>query len=178
MIVGKLVYLEAIEKNDLPKLMYWRNREDFRKYFREYREINSDMQERWFENSVLKDNSTVMFSIKSIKDSELLGCCGLCYIDWINRNADLSIYVGFQNVYIDENGYAEESCKLLMDYGFNKLGLHKIWTEIYEFDNKKKKLYDKLELNLDGVLRDNYFYDGKWWDSYIFSILNNDYFDK
>lgn len=172
MIEGERVYLEAIEKGDLPKLMEWRNREDFRKYFREYKDINTEMQTKWFETSVLNDNSTIMFSIKSIDSNELLGCCGLCYINWIHRNADLSIYIGWENVYIDEEGFAEESCKLLLDYGFNQLGLHKIWTEIYEFDEKKIKLYEKLNFHVDGILRENYYYGGKWWNSYILSILN------
>lgn len=176
MIKGERVYLEAIERKDLPKLMEWRNREDFRKYFREYRDINTELQNRWFETSVLNDISTIMFSIKSIESNELLGCCGLCYINWIHRNADLSIYVGYKNVYIDEEGFAEESCKLLLNYGFNQLGLHKIWTEIYEFDVKKKKLYDKLNFHVDGILRENYYYDGKWWNSYILSILNTSTF--
>jgi len=55
------------------------------------------------------------------------------------------------------------------------LDLNKMWTEIYVFDVKKKRLYDKLGMKVDGVLRQNYFYDGKWWDSYIISILASDW---
>ena len=74
----------------------------------------------------------------------------------------------------DEKGYAEESCRLLLDYGFNELYLNKIWTEIYEFDDKKKALYDKFDFRQDGLLRQNYWYDGKWWDSRILSILKSE----
>jgi len=175
MIRGKSIYLSAIEKEDLKKLMDWRNIPDFRKHFREYREINTDMQEAWYQNKVLNDNSTIMFSIKRVSDNELIGCCGLCYINWIHRHADLSLYIGWNNEYIDDTGYAKESCILLFNYAFNELGLNKIWTEIYEFDEKKKKLYDELNMQLDGVLRENYYYDGKWWDSYILSILYRDF---
>ena len=63
MILGKTVYLTAVEKKDLPQLMIWRNKEELRKYFREYREINEDMQNKWFEEKVLNDFSTIMFSI-------------------------------------------------------------------------------------------------------------------
>ncbi|AKN33926.1 acetyltransferase [Clostridium carboxidivorans P7] len=177
MIKGEKVYLAALEKEDLPQLMKWRNREDFRKYFREYREINSNMQEKWFEGKVLNDPTTLMFSIKRISDDELLGCCGFCYINWVNRFADLSLYIGWNNTYIDNEGYAEESCKLLFDYGFNEIGLNKIWTEIYEFDNKKMELYSKFLFKKDGELRQNYFHDGKWWNSYILSLLQEE-FDK
>ncbi|KZL94097.1 GNAT family N-acetyltransferase [Clostridium magnum] len=178
MILGEKIYLTSIEREDLHKLMHWRNREDFRKYFREYREINTDMQNKWFESKVLNDPSTIMFSIKRVSDDELLGCCGLCYINWVHRHADLSLYIGLNNIYIDEEGYAEESCRLLFKYGFNELGLNKIWTEIYEFDMKKIKLYSELGFKKDGVLRQNYFYDGKLWDSYVFSILQGEFMCK
>lgn len=175
MINGEKVYLTAIERKDLPKLMDWRNREDFRKYFREHREINIDMQEKWYESKVLNDPNTIMFAIRSTENGELLGCCGLCYINWIHRHADLSLYIGWNNSYIDEEGYAKESCKLLFNYGFKELGLNKIWTEIYEFDIKKKSLYDNMKFQLDGVLRENYYHDGRWWDSLMLSLLKKDY---
>ena len=40
MIRGKKVALRAVEKEDLPYLMEWRNRPEYRQYFREYRELN------------------------------------------------------------------------------------------------------------------------------------------
>lgn len=174
MINGEKVYLAAIEKSDLPKLMEWRNKPSFRKHFREYREINLDMQEKWYEDKVIGDKSTIMFSIKSVENHELLGCCGFCYINWIHRYADLSLYIGWNNTYIDNEGYALEACKLLFNYGFSELNLNKIWTEIYEFDNKKKKLYESMNFKVDGVLRQNYFYNGKWWNSYILSLLKDE----
>ncbi len=177
MIRGEKVYLTSIGKEDLPKLMNWRNREDFRKYFREYREINIDMQNKWFESKVLNDPNTIMFSIKRISNNELLGCCGLCYINWVHRHADLSLYIGWNNTYIDNEGYAEESCRLLFNYGFKQLGLNKIWTEIYEFDIKKKELYEKFKFNIDGILRENYFYNGSYWNSSILSLLSKEFLE-
>ena len=88
MIKGNKVYLTSIEREDLEILRNWRNREDFRKYFREYREISKDMQEKWYQTKVLSDPSTIMFSIHDSLTNELVGCCGLCYINWVNKNSD------------------------------------------------------------------------------------------
>ena len=175
MLKGKLVSLHAVEKEDLQQFRNWRNNPDFRKHFREYRELNMRQQEIWFEEKVVKDNTALMFSIKRNNDGELLGCCGFVYINWVHRHADLSLYIGWQDSYIDEEGYAEESCRLLLDYGFNELCLNKVWTEIYEFDEKKKTLYEKFGFYQDGLLRQNYWYDGKWWNARILSILSGDY---
>ena len=51
------------------------------------------------------------------------------------------------------------------------MALNKIWTEIYEFDEKKLNLYDKLGFKKDGFLREQYFHDGKWWGSHMLSLL-------
>ncbi|MDK2961318.1 MAG: hypothetical protein PWP20_444 [Eubacteriaceae bacterium] len=175
MLKGKLINLTAIEKKDLMKLMEWRNNPNYRRYFREYRELNTTMQENWFEKKVISDDSTIMFSIRKNDTDELLGCCGLCYINWINGSADLSLYIGWENTYIDEVGFAEESCKLLFEHAFNELRLNRIWTEIYDIDQKKKSLYEKIGMKVDGVFRESYFYDGQYHNSYIFSILEKDF---
>lgn len=175
MFKGQKIYLDAVNKEDLPSLMYWRNLPEYRKHFREYRELNMDMQLRWYENKVVNDNTTEMFAIRLNETDELIGCCGLCYINWVHRNADLSLYIGWEKSYIDKEGYAEEACKLLFDYGFKELGMQKIWTEIYCFDEKKLELYKKLGFSIDGELRNQYFYEGKWWNSYMLSLLTEEW---
>lgn len=172
---GEKIYLRAVEEKDLEQLMIWRNIEDFKKHFREYRELNIEMQKKWFVEKVVNDKSTEMFAIIRAEDDKLLGCAGLCYINWVHRHADLSLYIGWEESYIDNEGYASEACMLLFDFGFNQLGLNKIWTEIYEFDNRKKSFYDSIGMKVDGILRENYYYDGKWWNSYILSILKGEY---
>ena len=101
MIKGKLIGLCPLENEDLEFLRTWRNNPNFRQYFREYREISKDMQAEWYKRT-LNDKSTIMFAVRRLSDNALLGCCGLCYINWVNRNADLSLYIGYDDLYIDE----------------------------------------------------------------------------
>jgi RimJ/RimL family protein N-acetyltransferase len=173
-IKGNSIFLTAVEHSDLEQLKEWRNNPDFRKNFREYREINNENQKIWYDKTVINDRNTMMFSIRDILNNELLGCCGLCYINWVHRYADLSFYIGKANSYVDEQ-YAPDAVKVLMEYGFNEIGLNKIWTEIYEFDNRKINFLQKFGFKKDGQLRENYFYNGKWWDSMIFSLLSREY---
>lgn len=178
MIKGNKVALRAINDADIEVLREWRNRSDYRKFFREYREISVLDQRKWYENTSSGNDRVIMFAIVELESNELIGCCGLCYINWVQRLADLSLYIGLNGVYIDDEGFAEEACGLLFDYGFGELCLHKIWTEIYEFDSKKNELYLKLGFKQDGLLRDNYFHEGKWWNSRIMSLLNNEWTNK
>jgi RimJ/RimL family protein N-acetyltransferase len=176
MITGKLTGLRAVEASDLEQLKQWRNVPSFRKNFREVRELNNDNQQKWFQS--LQNNLTrdYMFSIVDLKDNSLIGACGLLYINWIIRSADFSFYIGKDEVYMDEKGYAEDAVRLLLNYGFNNLNLHKIWMELYEFDKKKLDFFkNKFSFITDGTLRDNCFEDGHYWNSYIISLLGKDF---
>jgi RimJ/RimL family protein N-acetyltransferase len=170
MLKGKLVDLRAIERADLATLLAFRNKPEFRRFFREYRELSSSDQERWFETVVLKDPSTRMFSIVESTTGRLLGACGLCYINWVDRNADLSIYIGADDLYIDDK-FAPDAAKVLMDYGFKELGLHRIWAEIYSIDEKKERFFNNLGFALDGRHRETHWTEGDWVDSLFYALL-------
>ena len=76
MLSGKVSVLTAVERGDLKQLLDWRNNPEFRKHFREYRELNMDQQTQWFEQKVNGDPATVMFSIRDKETMKLVGCCG------------------------------------------------------------------------------------------------------
>lgn len=172
MLEGQLVGLRAIEREDLPQLLEWRNNPNYRRYFREFRELNSVNQNNWFDKVVMGDHRTMMFSIIELATDRLLGACGLCYIDWVNRNADFSIYIGADNLYIDDY-FAPDAAKTMMEYGFGELGLHRLWAEIYDFDEKKKLFFDKLGFSCEGRFRHTHWAEGAWHDSLFYSILED-----
>lgn len=175
MIRGHLVGLRAVEKEDLPFLRDWRNNTDFRRNFREVRELNLYNQHQWIEK-VNNSPNDFMFVIVDLQNEEAIGACGLLYTNWIIRSADFSFYIGKDDLYIDKEGLAQEATQLLIDYGFKNLNLHKIWMELYEYDAKKINFFTKIfYFKQDGLLRDNCFEDGRYWDSYIISLLEEDY---
>ena len=175
MIKGQMVGLRAVEKEDLPCLRDWRNLSDFRKNFREVRELSLADQEAWFENLQQTKHINYMFTIVDLKSNKPIGAAGLLYINWTIRAADFSFYIGDKEMYIGNNEETKEAAQLLIDYGFKDLNLHKIWMELYEFDSQKINFFIKqFDFKQDGLLRDNCFHNKKYWDSYIISLLEDD----
>ena len=172
MLKGRYTALRAIEKEDLSYLLAWRNEPKLRRYFREYRELNFEQQMHWFEHIVNNDMSTRMFAIVD-SQKELLGAAGLCYIDWMNRTADFSIYIGKDGLYIDEL-LAPDAAKVMIEYAFEELGLNRLWSEIYSFDQAKVKFFNALGFQLDGRHRQTHWAEKKWHDSFFFSLLATD----
>ena len=174
MLRGKLTGLRAIEPEDLAQLLEWRNRPEYRRYFREYRELGMDQQKSWFTEKVLRDKNTIMFAIVELETEKLLGAAGLCYIDWVNRNADFSIYIGEDSLYIDE-ALATDAALVMINYAFRELGLHRVWTEIYEIDQKKEKMFRTLGFTREGRHRQTHWSEGRWQDSLFFSLLEGEF---
>jgi len=173
MLKGSFVGLRAIERADLSILLEFRNNPEYRRYFREYRELSMANQNVWYDEIVMKDPKTVMFSIIELESDRLLGACGLCYIDWINKNADFSIYIGANNLYIDDK-FAPDAALIMAQYGFEELGLHRLWAEIYDFDNLKKNFFENLGFKLEGSHRETHWSEGRWHDSLFYSLLNGE----
>lgn len=170
MLSGRHVGLRAIEREDLPQLLAWRNRPEYRRYFREYRELGSEQQTNWYMQSVLGNRDICMFAIMSLADQRLLGAAGLCYINWQSRNADFSIYIGADDLYIDDH-YALDAARVLLRYGFEELGLHRVWAEIYDIDEPKKALFDELGFTLEGRHRETHWTEGRFVDSLFYGLL-------
>lgn len=173
MIKGKNVGLRAVEKEDLPYLRDWRNIADFRKHFREVRELSLTDQEAWFESLQKTKHINYMFTIVDLETGKPIGAAGLLYINWVIRSGDFSFYIGDEKMYIGNDGRAKEAAQLLIDYGFKNLNLNKVWMELYEFDLQKIDFFIK-EFNFvkDGLLRDNCFENGRYWDSLIISLIS------
>lgn len=169
LIVGKNVKLRALETEDLPKLKELRNRKEVRIHVREYRILGMINQKEWF-NSLFKENppKAIMFAVLNMKNS-LIGICGLTYIDWKNRNAEISILLSLKNW--QKRKESKDTISLLIKYGFDELNLHRLWVEIYNIAPENIKLFKKMKFSKEGVLRHRLWRDGKWHNSFIFAKL-------
>jgi RimJ/RimL family protein N-acetyltransferase len=88
----------------------------------------------------------------------------------VNRNADFSIYIGADNLYIDTH-YAPDAARIIARYGFDELGLHRLWAEIYAFDAPKTAFFEGLGFTREGRHRQTHWSEGQWHDSLFFSLL-------
>lgn len=172
MIPGKKVILRAIEESDLEQLKNFRNQPYIRKMCREYRLLNMENQRRWF-HSLIEDKNTIMFAIETRSTKKLIGACGLTYIDWKNRKAESSIYGGSKNW--QEDPLIVDALETLMKYAFYEVNLHKLYAEVFAFNRLTAKLLENCNFTKTGVMKTNHFEDGKFWDSYIYSILRDEY---
>jgi RimJ/RimL family protein N-acetyltransferase len=137
------------------------------KYLRQKWMLSEREQEEWFINDSQKHG---LWYVWENNYYELCGVFGLTYIDWQSRKAELS--------FITKEYVNESSGQMVLEalkIAFNELNMNKVWVEIYEFDQVKWDLLVRLGFSQDGILRENYYWDGKWYSSIILSIVKSDY---
>lgn len=172
---GKYIRLRQIEEKDLPRFRDWRNSPWIRAYTREYRPLNMLNQKEWFE-SLAKDRSSIMFAIEKKDDSKLIGCCGLTHLNWKEGHGEVSIYIGEEKW--QSKGYASDALKLLLDYGFRELRLHRIYAIIYEYNEASVNFFEKNGFRFEGRHREARFWNGKFYDELVYGILDYEYFQQ
>ena len=172
MIEGKIINLRALEVEDLKQLRDWRNTEFVRKTCREYRLLSMEHQKRWFDSLLKTPPDNIMFGVES-KNEKLIGVCGLVWINWKNRNAEVSIYIGEEEW--QKKGVATDSLKTLVKYGFETLNLHRIYAVIFEFNEHSIKLFEKCGFKFEGKQREAHYVDGKYWNELIYGMLREEY---
>jgi RimJ/RimL family protein N-acetyltransferase len=173
MLSGGQACLRAIERADLEQLRAWRNAPELRRFFRERRELASEDQVAWFERVVRNGSRSpdaIMFAIQSQATGALVGACGLCYIDWVDGTAEMSVYIGEGLAYVDDT-LAPDACQILLRYAFDELDLHRLWVEVYAYDRRKVELLEAANFVQEGRLRRHRFHAGAHHDSLLFGLL-------
>ncbi|HEX2298467.1 MAG TPA: GNAT family protein [Pseudonocardiaceae bacterium] len=69
------------------------------------------------------------------------------------------------------HGLGTEATRLLVGYGFEYLGLHRISLEVYAFNPRARRVYEKVGFVAEGVLRDALLWEDERVDAVVMSIL-------
>ncbi|WP_079171002.1 MULTISPECIES: GNAT family N-acetyltransferase [unclassified Streptomyces] len=73
-------------------------------------------------------------------------------------------------------GYGTEATRLILGHGFEALGLHRISLEVYAFNPRARRAYEKAGFVAEGVLRDALLWEGERVDATVMSVLAPEWF--
>lgn len=105
-------------------------------------------------------------------DGFLIG--GVCL--YVDNFQDKKAWLGyrFHKEYWGK-GYATESTKAIIIYGFQDLKLHRIQAKCDVLNNASSKVLEKCGFLKEGYLREECWQKGRWRDSFLYSILESEY---
>jgi ribosomal-protein-alanine N-acetyltransferase len=173
-ITGKKIYLRGLTREDLTGPMFqWANDPQVTHFmFMGLRPNSSEQLQKEFEalNTSEKD---FVFAIIDKKTDQHIGNAGLYTVNWISRSAEYRIIIG--NPKFWNKGIGQEAAKLLIDYGFQKLNLNKVWLGVNRENKAGVQSYKKSGFTEEGILRQEIYRNGKYYDAIRMSFLRQEY---
>jgi RimJ/RimL family protein N-acetyltransferase len=98
-----------------------------------------------------------------------IGNVALQRLNWIYRSAELAIVIGDKNHRGKGHGFI--ACNMVMQHGWERLGLHRIWTGTAATNVAMCKTALKLGMKEEGTARDGMFLTGQYVDVKMFGAL-------
>lgn len=102
----------------------------------------------------------------------LIGGCRLDIHSAAGRSADLG-YVLHPRHW--GHGHATEATRALVDFGFGRLALHRIWATCDVDNHASARVLEKVGMRREGHLRQSVRRRGAWRDTYLYAILEADW---
>jgi len=169
-----VIVLRALTESDISATLRWNNHKELKDLYAGHPfPVNIEMEREWY-NKILKSNiPTTVFGIELISEKKLIGLSILKNINLIHRKAEFAIFIGDEQV--RGKGYAKESTCQTLSFGFNQLGLNKIYLFVQKNNSAAIKLYEKVGFQFEGELRKSVYKNGKFINELVMGILKEDF---
>ena len=101
-----------------------------------------------------------------------MGLVELVEINVIHRNCEFQIIVAPS---AQGKGYAAPATRKALDYAFRILNLHKVYLYVDVANEKAAHVYEKLGFAEEGLLREQYFSNGRYRDARLMGMFQRDF---
>lgn len=177
-IDGNLVYLRTLEASDAENVLdlQLRNKDFFRKYSgtrtEDFYTLDFQLDAITKSISQMEKEEKYTFGIFLKETDALIGTISLSEI---LRGPLQSCFIGYT---LDKahngKGYTSEAVRLLVDFGFKELKLHRIEAGVMPHNLGSIRVLEKAGFHKEGIARKNVEIDGKWEDHQVLAIINEE----
>lgn len=172
----KTVYFRALEPEDVTLIHQWKNSDELNEMtvgLNKKTTIEDDLQ--WI-NSI-KDHHPyyAYWAICSRENDKLIGYASLVNIHYINSSAETGAIMIADSDYNDGIAWLE-SVLFLFEYAFECLGLNRVYGKSLMGHKMSNKIGPLFFMQVEGILRQAAFKNGKSYDLQYVGILKDEYF--
>jgi RimJ/RimL family protein N-acetyltransferase len=169
-LIGQALYLRPLEKTDAELVMGWLNDPEVNRTLQTCFPINLVFEEAFIQNATMNDLRLVMVVRETDKP---IGVVGLQDLDVRSRHASFGILIGAKEEW--DKGHGTEATRLVVQHAFDTMNLNRVWLRVYEYNPRGQRTYEKVGFLKEGVLRQDNFREGRYWDTIIMGLLREDW---
>ncbi len=173
LLQGKLIYLDAVRREDVKSLGQWFDDMEFLALlfpgvaFPQTEEDEMD----WYERQ--RKGKDYVFAIRTREQNNLIGTTSLMRIDWRSRHSEFGIAIGDKNYW--GKGFGTDATRRMLGYAFLELNLNRVELQVYDFNKRAIRSYEKVGFTHEGARRQAIFRDGQYHDIHVMSILRDEW---
>ena len=168
-IEGSQIYLRPITIEDTDNVIRWRNDRKVVENFIYRKNISKEEHLNWLHNKV-ETGQVIQFIICERQTDKPLGSIYLQNINEESRQAEEGIFLGEDEAY--GRGIGTEAAKLVLEYAFGTLKLHKLTARVLSYNQGSRKMHEKAGYVMESYLKDELFLDGKYEDLIFYGVIN------
>ncbi len=163
-----MIRLEPLTMDHLPLVMTWANDPEVMGYFATHQNLITEEEEARYLAKILASPTDRVWSIFHVETGEYLGQCSINAIYWPARNGRIFMALGRP---AQGKRYASHILEALKTKAW-EMGLHKLWLIVREENEKARAKYDRAGFRDEGILRDEYFVRGKFYNMVRMGCIN------
>jgi RimJ/RimL family protein N-acetyltransferase len=171
-LIGSKVYLRPLEKEDAPLLASWLNDPEITPLLLLDRPVSVLAEEVKIEEFA-RSRDDIVLGIAVRDTDRLIGGTGFHQMSLRNRSVRFGIFIGPKEEW--GKGYGTEATRLMVGYAFEMLNLNRVWLDVYEYNTRGIHVYESIGFRKEGVLRQDTFRKGRYWDTIVMGILRQEW---
>ena len=166
-LTGELVILRPLDESDYEAMAAAMDDPEVIRMTGSHGKISEDEARQWMRTR--KDQTDRLdLAIVDKATGETVGEAVLNHWEPENQCCNFRILIGPAG---QGKGLGTEATRLIVGYGIEELGLHRIELGVYSFNPRAQRAYQKAGFVVEGVRRDALLWDGEWADDIVMSVL-------
>lgn len=167
---GEQIFLRRLSENDATQdYVDWMNDPEINQYLESRFYTQTIESTKAFINSVTNDNN-YQFGIFEKETGKHIGNIKVGSINHFHKYADVGFLIGDKSYW--GRGIATEAIKLITEFAFKTLGLHKVIGGAYAPNKGSIKAFLKNGYQQEGNKKSQYLCHGEYVDDIIFGKVN------
>ena len=171
-LIGDRLYLRPLDEDDLDRCLRWINDPEIIVNLGRRTPMSRTAEREWLLSQYKSEKDLPLAIVLKAGDRHI-GNAGLHAITPVDQSAEFGLLIGEKDAWGE--GYGPEAGRVILDYGFRQLGLHRIFLRVFSFNERAQRVYAKLGFVPEGTLRESYFQDGTFHDTLVMSILEEEW---
>lgn len=165
---GERISFYPVEEDDLERLRDIINHPDVWRWVSVVEPKSLDDEQAFLEHVRESDQSTFL----AVHGDEAVGTVELRPGADQDRNAELGIMLDPD---LHGDGLGTEAVGLMVRYGFETLGLHRIWARTDERNAAMQRVFKKCGFTHEGAQREHRYADGTYHDMEIYGLVRDEW---